>query len=154
MRIGELADLTGLTPSRIRFYERIGLLQMVERAGNGYRSYPEDAVLILNLIILAQNAGFSLDELRQLLPTSTVEWEHNKLEQALRDKVRNIENLQQHLEQSKATILTILGQMGDKPSDMTCAANARRVLANIQLSESPLRERLSVSKQLAKNKKV
>jgi len=32
MKIGELAERTGLTPSRIRFYERIGLLTLVERA--------------------------------------------------------------------------------------------------------------------------
>ena len=31
MKIGELAERTGLTPSRIRFYERIGLLTLVER---------------------------------------------------------------------------------------------------------------------------
>ena len=39
LRIGELAQRTGLAPSRIRFYERIGLLQTVERQANGYRSY-------------------------------------------------------------------------------------------------------------------
>ncbi|MEL0028176.1 MAG: MerR family DNA-binding transcriptional regulator, partial [Perlucidibaca sp.] len=39
MNIGELATLTGLTRSRIRFYESKGLLTTVERADNGYRSY-------------------------------------------------------------------------------------------------------------------
>ena len=68
MKIGELAALTGLNPSRIRFYESIGLLKMVERQANGYRRYPPEAVLVLNLITTAQKAGFSLDELRGLLP--------------------------------------------------------------------------------------
>ncbi|WP_443111535.1 MerR family DNA-binding transcriptional regulator [Burkholderia sp. FERM BP-3421] len=45
MKIGELAERTGLTPSRIRFYERIGLLTAVERQTNGYRAYSSDAVL-------------------------------------------------------------------------------------------------------------
>ena len=39
MKIGELAGRTGLAASRIRFYERIGLLKAVERQANGYRSY-------------------------------------------------------------------------------------------------------------------
>ena len=36
MRIGELAQRSGLAPSRIRFYERIGLLKLVQRRANGY----------------------------------------------------------------------------------------------------------------------
>jgi len=59
MKIGELAQRTGLAPSRIRFYERVDLLT-VERQANGYRSYPEEAVLTLRLIATAQKAGFSL----------------------------------------------------------------------------------------------
>lgn len=36
MKIGELAQQTGLTTSKIRFYERIGLLKTVDRRSNGY----------------------------------------------------------------------------------------------------------------------
>lgn len=39
MKIGELAERTGLNPSRIRFYESIGLLKMVGRQANGYRRW-------------------------------------------------------------------------------------------------------------------
>lgn len=38
MKIGELAQKTGLAPSRIRFYERIGLLKTVTRKANGTAS--------------------------------------------------------------------------------------------------------------------
>ena len=70
MKIGELARRTGLTASRIRFYESLGLLPMVERMPNGYRHYPKGAQLVLELIDTAQQAGFSLDEIRTLLPTN------------------------------------------------------------------------------------
>ena len=43
MKIGELARRTGLTASRIRFYESLGLLPMVDRMPNGYRHYPKGA---------------------------------------------------------------------------------------------------------------
>ena len=49
MKIGELARRTGLAASRIRFYEEAGLL-VVPRQANGYRDYPEQAVLLLELI--------------------------------------------------------------------------------------------------------
>ena len=136
MKIGELAERTGLTTSRIRFYERIGLLKSVERQNNGYRSYPDDAVLVLKLIATGQSAGFSLDELRTLLPRDLANWEHGTLLDTLRRKVQDIEALQAQLAQSKAQLVELMEQIETKPQDMDCAANARRVLSEIQLVEA------------------
>lgn len=69
MRIGELSRRTGLTPSKIRFYEAQGLIRQVRRQGNGYRDYPAQAVQLLEIITSAQQSGFSLGEIRHLLPT-------------------------------------------------------------------------------------
>ena len=135
MKIGELAERTGLAPSRIRFYERIGLLKAVERQDNGYRSYPDDAVLALKLIAAGQRAGFSLDELRTLLPSDLATWEHGTLLDALRRKVQDIEALQAQLAQSKAQLVELMAQIEAKPQDMDCAANARRVLSEMRLAE-------------------
>lgn len=136
MKIGELAERTGLATSRIRFYERIGLLKSVERQTNGYRSYPDDAVLVLKLIATAQRAGFSLDELRTLLPRDLGNWEHGVLLDTLRRKVQDIEALQAQLAQSKAQLVELMAQIEAKPQDMDCAANARRVLSEIKLVET------------------
>ncbi|MHC5350959.1 MerR family transcriptional regulator [Metapseudomonas furukawaii] len=136
MKIGELAQRTGLAPSRIRFYERIGLLKMVERKENGYRSYPKDAVLALKLISAGQRAGFSLDELRALLPSDLASWEHGNLLETLRRKVQDIETLQAQLAQSKAGLIGLIVQIEAKPRDMDCAANARRVLTEMPLVEA------------------
>ena len=62
MKIGELAKRSGLTASRIRFYEANGLMPSVTRQANGYRDYDEDAVWILEIITGAQAAGFTLDD--------------------------------------------------------------------------------------------
>lgn len=136
MKIGELAQRTGLAPSRIRFYERIGLLKTVERQENGYRIYPEDAVLALKLIAAGQRAGFSLDELRALLPSDLASWEHGTLPDTLRRKVQDIEALQARLAQSKAHLVELMAQIEAKPQDMDCAANARRVLSEMRLIEA------------------
>ena len=66
MRIGVLARRSGLSTSRIRFYEAKGLLTAVSRKSNGYREYPADALLVLGVIVGAQRTGFSLDEIRQI----------------------------------------------------------------------------------------
>jgi DNA-binding transcriptional MerR regulator len=133
MKIGELAQRTGLAPSRIRFYERIGLLKTVGREANGYRTYSDDTVLLLNLITTAQKAGFSLDELRTLLPPDLAQWEHGSLMGILQRKIQDIEMLQAQLAQSKAQLLALMQQIEAKPQDMDCAANAKRVLSEMGL---------------------
>ncbi|MBB2203427.1 MerR family transcriptional regulator [Gluconacetobacter takamatsuzukensis] len=131
MKIGELAHRSGLTPSRIRFYERIGLLKAVDRKANGYRSYPAEAVTILGLIALAQGAGFSLDEIRGLLPADLEHWEHDALVGALTRKVADIETLQARLTRSKAHLLQVIDEIEARPDDIDCATNARRVLTRL-----------------------
>lgn len=136
MKIGELAQRTGLAPSRIRFYERIGLLKAVERQANGYRSYSDEAVLTLRLITTGQRAGFTLDELRALLPGDLVQWDHRALLDTLRGKVEHLEALQAQLSQSKSQLLELMAQIQARPEDMDCAANARRVLSGMKLSQA------------------
>lgn len=135
MKIGELAERTGLAPSRIRFYERIGLLKTVARQANGYRSYPPEAATALALISRAQQAGFSLDELRTLMPSDLADWDHDALLQALHQKVHDIETIQEKLAHSKAQLQEVLAEIEAKPDDMDCATNARRVLSQFGLGE-------------------
>lgn len=137
MKIGELARRTGLAPSRIRFYERIGLFKAVKRQVNGYRSYPADAERVLRLIVAAQRAGFSLDELRTLLPDDLDQWEHDALLDALRRKVQDIEALQARLAQSRSSLLELIEDIEAKPQDMDCASNAKRVLSKIRFEPLP-----------------
>ena len=136
MKIGELARLSGLTPSRIRFYERIGLLKTVDRQSNGYRTYPQQAIMILGLITTAQRAGFTLDEIRALLPSDLKHWDHAILMDALTRKIADIEALQVRLAQSRTHLLRLIEDIQARPDDMDCAANAHRVLTNM-LTEHP-----------------
>jgi len=141
MNIGELAKRTGLTNSRIRFYETAGLLKTVERRPNGYRTYPPEAVLVLDLIATAQKAGFSLDEIRTLLPPDLRKWNHDALTEALRRKVADIETLETRLAQTKVQLVALLSDIEAKPDDIDCAANAQRVLSRVlgRKIESPAR---------------
>ncbi|GBR56624.1 MerR family transcriptional regulator [Gluconobacter sphaericus] len=131
MRIGELAQKSGLTTSKIRFYERIGLLKAVDRRSNGYRTYSSQAVTILGLITTAQRAGFALDEIRTLLPSDLQHWDRDALMDALTRKIADIEALQARLTQSKAHLLRLVEDIQARPEGMDCAANAHRVLTNM-----------------------
>ncbi|QMM53218.1 MerR family transcriptional regulator [Enterobacter sp. RHB15-C17] len=60
--IREIADLSGISPSALRYYEKRGLIQPVGRNGLR-RQYHENVLNKLQLITLGQAAGFSLDDI-------------------------------------------------------------------------------------------
>jgi len=131
MKIGELAKQTGLAASAIRFYESKGLLKVGTRQSNGYREYPDDAVTVLRVITDAQHAGFSLDEIRQLMPDDAASWKHDELIGALRKKISDIEALEQRLARSKAELHSLVQLIDSKPPGVDCKENAERVMASL-----------------------
>jgi MerR family transcriptional regulator, repressor of the yfmOP operon len=69
MRIGEVADRTGLTSRAIRYYEEVGLLPgSATRAKGQHRSYDEADVAQLSLInSLSTLLGASLEQIQELV---------------------------------------------------------------------------------------
>ena len=136
MKIGELAERTGLAPSKIRFYETQGLVAPVQRQANGYRDYPPQSVRLLEIIVTAQAAGFSLDEIRHLLPTSGMEkWNRGKLIATLKHKVAEIELLQRRLRQNKAKLLEVI-QYVEKPNQ-PCGKHVEHFLTALLTKPRP-----------------
>lgn len=68
MKIGEVAERTQTPASTIRYYERIGVLPEARRV-SGQRVYEEDMIEYLEAVGIAQNLGFSLEEIKTLLGT-------------------------------------------------------------------------------------
>jgi MerR family mercuric resistance operon transcriptional regulator len=67
MTIGKLARATGVHVETIRFYQRRGLLALPRRPAGGVRRYGEDAAARLLFIKRAQEIGFTLSEVAELL---------------------------------------------------------------------------------------
>src|SRR5919202_2733207 len=65
LTIGQVADRAGLNTSRIRFYERVGVLPEPERVA-GQRRYREEVLHRLSIIDVAQRAGLTLEEIAPL----------------------------------------------------------------------------------------
>ena len=66
MRIGELAERTGLAASAIRYYEQRGLIPRARRVA-GRRQFEEKDLAPLLVVQLAIDAGFTLAETRRLV---------------------------------------------------------------------------------------
>ena len=67
MTIGELAERAGVNVQTVRYYERRGLLAKPRRTDSGYRTYTDVTLDRLRFIRRAQELGFTLSEIGELL---------------------------------------------------------------------------------------
>ena len=67
MRIGEVAAEAGVGIQTLRYYERRGLLPAPTRQLSGYRRYDSDIIQRIRFIRRAQELGFTLQEISDLL---------------------------------------------------------------------------------------
>jgi MerR family transcriptional regulator, mercuric resistance operon regulatory protein len=91
MTIGSLARAAGVNVETIRFYQRRGLMPQPKRPAGGVRRYGEDAAQRLRFIKRAQDIGFTLGEVAELL----------RLERGCRDAhdlaVKKLEDVERRL---------------------------------------------------------
>ena len=65
--IGKLASLTSVSNDTLRYYEQEGLVEPAGKSPAGYRLYDKDSARRIRFIKHAQNCGFTLAEIRDLL---------------------------------------------------------------------------------------
>src|SRR5262245_45251251 len=111
MKVGELAEATGVSVQAIRFYERRGLLPAPRRLQSGYRDYPDEAVRAVLRIKRMQEVGFTLREMKHFLrlletgPRNHVE-RRACAEAKIRDIDAQIERLRAMREELSSRLLT------------------------------------------------
>jgi Hg(II)-responsive transcriptional regulator len=67
MLIGQVAAAAAVNVQTLRYYERVGLLPRPARRASGYRNYSRDTVRRVRFIKRAQDLGFTLGEIADLL---------------------------------------------------------------------------------------
>lgn len=72
MDIGQVSRLSGFSPSALRYYEERGLIQSCGRKGLR-RLFDERVLQRLALISLGQKAGFSLEDIGQMLASGAID---------------------------------------------------------------------------------
>ena len=63
MKIAEVSERYGITSDTLRYYERIGLIQPVNRNGRGIRDYNETDVRRIEFIKCMRSAGLPIETL-------------------------------------------------------------------------------------------
>ena len=69
MLISELSHATGFSKDTIRYYEKIGLIELPRRArlANNYKDYGDDVLRTLHSIRNLKELGFTLEEIREII---------------------------------------------------------------------------------------
>src|SRR2546426_12712443 len=104
----DLATRGGVNLETIRYYERTGLLAKPPRSGSGYRQFTLDSVRRVRFIKRAQELGFSLKEIKELLalriaPGST----RADVRKRADTKMADIEEKIQHLRAMKKALVRL-----------------------------------------------
>lgn len=110
LQIGEVASQTGLTVDAIRFYEREKLLHTAVRSSGGFRLFSSTDIDDITFIRNAQELGFSLQEIRELLslkqkPHPNCKQVEQFLEHKIvvvRRKIASLRQLERELQQAVA----------------------------------------------------
>ena len=117
MYIGKAAQLSGTTIKAIRHYEAIGLMPAPAREG-GYRVYTAQSVERLMFIKCAQQLGFKLKELQEILlgyEGDALPWD--RAEQAIADKKRTLAAQIAVLQQMQAGLIEFETQLKGAQGD-------------------------------------
>jgi len=120
--ISRLAEQGKVNLQTIRYYERQGLLKSGDRTGAGYRVYPPEAVLRIRFIKRAQELGFSLREIKELLSlrvdpgTTQVD-----IRERAQEKLADVQRKVKHLEAIRMSLIRLTdncsgcGPLGECP---------------------------------------
>ncbi len=75
MLIGALSKASGFSKDTIRFYEKIGLIELPKatRSTNNYKDYPDEVLQTLKAISNLKNLGFTLEEIREIIVRAQVD---------------------------------------------------------------------------------
>ncbi len=121
LRIGEVAKQAGVNLQTIHYYERRGLLAKPPRTASNYRAYPADAVLRVRFIKRAQELGFTLKEIDELLSLRAAPRTRcGDVRSRAEDKVRDIDDKLRTLKAMRRALTMLIGECSSQGPATQC----------------------------------
>lgn len=111
MQIGEIAKQSGFSRDTLRYYEKIGLIQLTkqQRGENNYRIYDGRILQELDLIKKLKNVGFTLNEIKDLKRMGALEMiSCGSIEPLVKEKLTKIEIQLTELQEQKQKLLLLM----------------------------------------------
>ncbi len=118
---GELAKKSGVNFATIRYYEKLGLLLEPPRSNAGYRMFSTESINRIRFIKQAQELGFSLKEIKELLnlrvkPEATTA----DVRKRATEKIADIGNKIKRLREIKKSLEVLVDSCCDEASASEC----------------------------------
>lgn len=115
MLINELSKRSGLTIHTIRYYENLGLIQGISDEkvkSNNYKSYDENVIERLEIIIEAKEVGFTLTEIKKILIAwfESVDSKPETLE-LFQSKIKEIDVKMKHFKQTRKLLEEVCAKL-------------------------------------------
>lgn len=109
LTIGELGERANVNIETLRYYERRGLLPPPRRSAANYRLFPPEAVKVVRFIKRAQELGFSLKEIEELLSLRAIpEAQCVDVRNLAQEKIRDIDTKIATLQAIRDVLATLL----------------------------------------------
>jgi len=111
MQIGEIAKQSGFTKDTLRYYEKIGLIQLSkkQRGENNYRIYDDSILQELSLIKRLKNIGFTLNEIKDLKRMGALDMiSCGNVGPMVKEKLKKIEIQLAELQEQKRKLLVLM----------------------------------------------
>ncbi|HED33624.1 MAG TPA: Hg(II)-responsive transcriptional regulator, partial [Gammaproteobacteria bacterium] len=118
LTIGLLAQKAYVNIETVRYYQRIGLLSEPVKPAEGYRVYPATSINRIRFIKRAQQLGFSLQEISELLQLG--DGECNDVRSRAEQKRTQIERQIGDLENLRKTLDTLITECRDENNNGNC----------------------------------
>lgn len=117
---GEVAARADVNIDTVRYYEKRGLLPKPSRTPAGYRQYGPEHVAHIRFIKRAQELGFTLEEIRELLGLRVVPGAGAEIRGKTDEKVREIDAKIRDLERIRAKLLELAAACEHHGSPDSC----------------------------------
>src|SRR5689334_4537981 len=118
---GQVAASAGVNIQTLRYYERRGLLEEPDRRQSGYREYPRETVRLVRFIKRAQELGFTLDEIDDLLKLRGDRTSHcSEVRETARTKIEDIDHKIGALRAMKKALSQLVATCVKDGSDRRC----------------------------------
>jgi len=118
MRIGELARSVDISVETIRYYQRIGLLEVPQKPYGGTRSYGTEDLQRLRFIRRAQQLGFSLHDICALLELSSSDCE--QVQKLAAEKLNLVQEKLGQLRRIESVLAETLTQCVKRKGNQPC----------------------------------
>ena len=118
MRISELARSVDVSVEAIRYYQRIGLLELPQKPYGGLRSYRDQDLQRLRFTRRAQQLGFSLEDIQALLQLSSSDCA--QVQRLAAVKLNLVREQLRHLQRIESVLATTIEQCVRRKSNQPC----------------------------------